>query len=99
MSKPGQRKKQKVDPLVDGRLFLYNQHGAPYEVFNLAAFCREHGLSEQAIRDVVRGQNKQHQGWHLDRKRTTERVEGGKRIKAMMDESQAKYGVPFEFVW
>lgn len=46
---------------------LFDKNNVSYDVYNLKAFCKEHGLNVQAMRDVVRGRNKQHRGWHQDK--------------------------------
>lgn len=96
MSKPKQR--QKATALDKWPMYIYNEHGAPYKVFSLAAFCKEYSLELQQMKDVVRGKSKQHRGWHLDSEKTASMLKRAQEIKDMMDESQAKYGVPFEIV-
>jgi hypothetical protein len=78
------------------KVVLYNEYGAPYEVFSVAAFAQEHDLDEQALRDLIRGKTKQHQGWHLDNDRTAQAERRARELATLFAESEAKHGVAFE---
>jgi hypothetical protein len=78
------------------RPVLYNEHGAPYVVYSVAAFANEHDLDVQTLRDVLRGHTKEHKGWHTDNERTTQLNKRAKELAALFAESEAKYGVAFE---
>lgn len=64
---------------------LYNANNVPFEVWSLSAFCQEQRLNVQAMKDVVRGKSKQHQGWHLDEARTQQDNVKIAEFEAMLD--------------
>lgn len=49
---------------------IYNANEVPFEIYSVSAFCLEHNLNQQAIRDVLRGHSKSYRGWHIDPERT-----------------------------
>ncbi|HLJ80222.1 MAG TPA: hypothetical protein VKT52_01970, partial [Ktedonobacterales bacterium] len=53
----GRRKQQKV------HMGFVSPDGQPTEITNLAAFCREHGLTVVHMFQVKNGQRKSHKGW------------------------------------
>lgn len=80
---------------MEPRYVLYNSQEVPHEVYSLSAFCREHGLDLEAMKNVTKGRTRQHQGWHLDEARTARLKKLATEIQGMFEESERKYGVAF----
>ena len=65
---------------------VYNGNEVPFHVYSLAAFCQEHGLDYQKMKDVVRGRVKRHQGWHMDAARTERDLSRAREIADQLGE-------------
>jgi hypothetical protein len=57
--------RQKIaDTLSKLNYIITDPNGKIYNVKNLSAFCREHGLLRASMREIYTGRYTQHKGWH-----------------------------------
>lgn len=57
-------RQKKADALSKLNYIVTDPNGKIYNVKNLSAFCREHGLLRASMREIYTGRYAQHKGWH-----------------------------------
>jgi len=63
------RKRKESGEVWAHHWILYPPEGEPFKIYNLSAFCREHGLnqSHMARTAIDPGRRKQHKGWRAEK--------------------------------
>jgi len=60
---PKKRIKKGPNPDANSKTYYFILNGEDVVIFNLARYCRDHGIKEEKLRDVAAGRRRSHKGY------------------------------------